>query len=151
VRLRVREQVLAELVFAVESLRAQRAAERPPMHHAVLDQVRPGGEPFVAQVARVRPVAEVQVLMFHEDMLVAEASVAYRALVGLLADVREPDVPDQSVLVAELLAAQRALERAVVRRRRLGQQQQVGGRYLRRRRRRRDRLRSAVMLLLLVG
>ena len=60
--------------------------------------------------------------MLHEDVFIAEASVAYRALIGFLADVRQSNVPYQSVLVAELLAAQGALERAVVRRRRLGQQ-----------------------------
>jgi len=116
------------------------------MYHPVLDQVRSGGEPLVAEVASVRPVAEVQVLVLHENVLVAEAAVADGALVGLFADVRQPHVPDQAVLVAELLGAQRALERAVMGGRRLGQQQQVGGRYLRRRGRRRDRLRSPVLL-----
>jgi len=78
-------------------------------------------------MTRVRPVAEVQVLMFGEDVLVAEASVTYRALVRFLSDMCQPHVTNQSVLIAELFATQRALERAVVRGRRLGQHQQVGG------------------------
>jgi len=39
--LRVREQVLVELVLPVEALAAQRAAERATVNHPVLDQVRP--------------------------------------------------------------------------------------------------------------
>jgi len=81
-------------------------------------------------------------------MFVAEASVAYRTLVGFLSDVRQSNVAYQSVLVAELFAAERALERAVVRSRRLGEQQQVGGRDLRRRRWWRDGLRSSVLRML---
>ena len=47
----------------------------------------------------------MQVLVLGEDVLVAEAPVADRTLVRLLADMRQPHVPDQPVLVAELLAA----------------------------------------------
>ena len=47
----------------------------------------------------------MQVLVLGEDVLVAEAPVADRTLVRLLADVRQSHVPDQPVLVAELLAA----------------------------------------------
>jgi len=39
--LRVREQVLVELVLPVEAFAAQRAAERATVDHPVLDQVRP--------------------------------------------------------------------------------------------------------------
>ena len=39
--LRVREQVLVELVLPVEAFAAQRAAERATVNHPVLDQVRP--------------------------------------------------------------------------------------------------------------
>jgi len=96
-------------------------------------------------MTRVRTVAEVQVLMFHQDVFVAETSVTDGALIGLLSDMSQPHVTYQSVLVAELFAAQRALERTVVCCRRLRQQQQVSGRDLRRRRRRRDGLWAAVM------
>ena len=121
-RLRVGKQVLLQLIFAVKSLAAQRAAVRPSMHHAMLDQIRARREPLVAQMTRVRPVAEVQVLMLHQNVFVAEAPVAYRTLIRLLSDVRQSNVTYQSVLVAELFAAQRTLESAVMRRRRLGQQ-----------------------------
>jgi len=72
--------------------------------------------PLVAQMAGVRAVTEVQVLVFHEDVFVSEASVTYRALIGFLANVCQSDVPYQTVLISELLATQSALECAVVRR-----------------------------------
>jgi len=131
VRLWVGKQVLLQLILAIEFLTTQRAAVRPSMNHPVLDQIRPRREPLVAQMTRVRPVTEMQVLMLHENMFVAEASVAYGALIGLLSDVRQPNVSYQAVLITKLFATERTLECAVVRRRRLGQQQQVGGRYLR--------------------
>lgn len=120
-RLRVCKQVLLELVLAVKSLTAQRTAVRSPVNHAMLDQVGTRREPLITQMTGVRPVTEVQVLVFHEDVLVAEASVTYRALVGLLPDVCQSNMADQSVLVAELFATERTLERAVVCGRRLGQ------------------------------
>ena len=143
-RLRMCEQVLLELVFAVESLAAQRAVERSLVHHPVLDQVGSGREPLIAQRTRVRSVAEVQVLVLHQYVLVAETPVTNVALVWFLADVRQPDVPDQAVLVSELFIAERALESPVLGGRCLGQQRQFGGGYLRSRWRRRDRLRSLV-------
>ena len=61
--------------------------------------------------------------MLHQNMFVAEASIAYRTLVGFLSDVCESNVAYQSVLVAELFATERTLECAVVCGRRLGEQQ----------------------------
>ena len=51
------------------------------MDRPVLDEVGAGSEPFVAHRAGVRPVAEVQVLMLHQDVFVAEPSLADVALI----------------------------------------------------------------------
>ena len=123
---RMYEQVLLELFLAVEAPAAERAVEGSLVHHLVLDEVRPRGESLVADSADVRSVAEVQVLVLEQDVLVAEAPVADAALVRLLADVGQSDVTDEAVLVAELLGADAALVGSALRRRSLRQRQQLG-------------------------
>ena len=77
--------MLFQLIFFVETLVAQCTHERPLVHGAMLNEIGPGGELLVTEIAGVRAVAVVQVLMFHQDVFVAEASVADVALVWLLA------------------------------------------------------------------
>jgi hypothetical protein len=113
-RLRVSKQVLLQLVFAVKALVAQVAVEGPLVHHAVLDEVGAGCKLLVTHVAGVGAVAVVQVLVLHQDVLVAKAAVADVALVWLLTHMRQSDVADEAVLVAKLLVAQGALECAIL-------------------------------------
>jgi len=56
------------------------AVEWSAMDGPVLDEVRPGSEPFVTHRTGVRTVAEVEVLVLHQDVLVAEPSLADVAL-----------------------------------------------------------------------
>lgn len=125
------KHVLLELILSIEPLAAHGTVERSPVHHPMLDQIRPGGEALVTQSTRVGTVAEVQVLVLHEYVLVAKTPIADGALVRLFTDVRQSNVADQTVLVAELLVAQCTLESTVHRCRRLGQKRQFGGRDLR--------------------
>ena len=75
----------------------------------VLKAGLPGSKLFVALRTRVGSVTEVQVLVFHEDVLVAEAAMTNVTFVGLLPHVSEADVPHQTILVAKVLVAQRTL------------------------------------------
>ena len=95
----------------VVPLGTELARVRALVHGAVLNEVGSRREALVALRAGVRPVAIVQVLVLQQDVLVAKAPIADGALVRLLADMSEPDVPDEAVLVAKLLAAQSALKR----------------------------------------
>lgn len=109
-RLRVREQVLLQLVFSVEPLVAHVAVERSLVYCPVLNQIRTSREFLVTQVACIGSVSEVKVLVLHEDVFVAETALADVALVWFLPDMSQPDVPNQAVLVAELLSTQRTLK-----------------------------------------
>ena len=51
----------------------------------------------------------MQILVLHEDVFVAEATVTDVTLVRFLTDMRKADVAHQAVLVAEVLIAQRTL------------------------------------------
>ena len=95
----------------VAPLGTELARVRALVHGAVLNEVGSRREALVALRAGVRPVAVMEVLVLEQDVFVAEPPVADGALVRLLADMSQSDVPDESVLVAKLLAAQRALER----------------------------------------
>ena len=78
------------------------------MQQAVLEEVGPGGEPLVAQVAGVGLDAKVNVLVLQQDVLVAEAAVADVALKRLLLLVRQLYVPGDGRLGGHGLPAQRA-------------------------------------------
>ena len=95
----------------VAPLGTELARVRALVHGAVLNEVGSRREALVALRAGVRPVAVMEVLVLEQDVFVAKPPVADGALVRLLADMSQSDVPDESVLVAKLLAAQRALER----------------------------------------
>ena len=95
--------MLLELVLAVKPLVAQTAVEGPFMHHAVLNEVRACCKALITQSTRVGSVPEMKVLVFHENMFVAEAALADIALVRLLADMRKPHMSDEAIFVAKLL------------------------------------------------
>ncbi len=48
--------------------------------------------------------------MFHENVFIPEASLTYVTLIRFLSDMSETHMPNQTVLVSKLLAAQCALK-----------------------------------------
>ena len=80
------------------------------MDHPMLDQIRPSCKFFVTHVTGIWTIAKMEILVLHEDMFVAEPSLADVALVGFLADMGEPDVPDEAILVSKLFLTQRTME-----------------------------------------
>ena len=88
-RLRMRKQMLLQLVLSVKSFVAQITVEWSFVDRAVLDQVGTCGKLLVTHCACVRPVAKVQVLMFHQDVFVAKAPLTDVALIRLLPNVRQ--------------------------------------------------------------
>ena len=88
----VGHHVFVQLVGAVEALVAEVARVGLPVEQTMLEEVRPGREPLVAQVARVRLDPVVHVLVLHQDVLVAEAAVTDVALVGFPLLVGQLDV-----------------------------------------------------------
>lgn len=95
--------VLFQLVLFVEAFVTHGALERAFVHHAMLDEIRTCRKFLVTLSTRIWAVAKVQILMLHENMFVAEAAMAYVALVRFFADMRETDMPDEAVLVAKVL------------------------------------------------
>lgn len=69
----------------------------------MLNQIGTGGKLFITQCACVWPVSEVEILVFHEDVFVAEATLAYITLIWLLPHMCEPNMADKTILVAKLL------------------------------------------------
>lgn len=80
----------------------------------VLDQVRSSSESLVTLRAGIGSVAEVEVLVFQQDVLVTKSPVADVTLVGLLSHMGESHVTYQSVLVTELLVAEGTLKRSIL-------------------------------------
>jgi len=103
--------MLLQLVLPVKPFVAHVAVERSFVDHAVLYQVRTGRKFLIAHVTGIGSVSKVKILVFHQDMFVAEPSLANVTLVRLFSNMGKPDVPDEAILVAELLLAQGAMKR----------------------------------------
>lgn len=108
----VSKLVFLQLVFSIESLIAHVTVKGPLVNHAVLYEIRPCCKLLITHITRIGSVAKVQILMFHENVLVAKPALADVTLVRFFAHMGKPDVTDQTILVTKLLLAQGAMEGA---------------------------------------
>jgi hypothetical protein len=81
--------MLFELIFTIKSLVAHVAVEWSFVYHTVLNEIRSRSKTLVTHCAGIRPVTEMQILMLHQNMLIAKAPITDIALIWLFSHVRQ--------------------------------------------------------------